>query len=138
MCLSAGTSFKLMDQVLDPHPALSRNDIQEKQNVTKKTEPADSRNLFLAKEGLIAAGTPAAEGVSQSDMSKRLYIEQSKAQLLKNLNRFVAKDRLTVHNIPPTYDSAKLRKVVENGSKLKVYCLKYSCTTTIFFLFDVP
>lgn len=118
MCLSAGTSFKLFDQVLDPHAALSRNDIQQKAD-SKKKEPADSRNLYLAKEGLILTSTPAAEGVSQSDMAKRLRLEQSKTQLLRNLNRFVSKERLTVHNIPPSYDSTKFRNVVTKACGLK-------------------
>lgn len=122
MCLNSGTSFKLLDQILDPHPALSRHDAKDKQESTKKKEPIDSRNLFLAKEGLITTGTPAAEGVSQSDMAKRVFLEQSKGQLLKDLNRFVSKERLTVHNIPPTFDDARLRKVVEKVTKLKVSC----------------
>lgn len=120
MCLNSGTSFKLLDQILDPVPALSRNDINVKQESKKKNEPVDSRNLYLAKEGLIAANTPAAEGVSPSDISKRLFLEQSKHQLLKDLNRFVSMDRLTVHNIPPTFDDDRLRKAVEKTSKLKV------------------
>lgn len=119
MCLNAGTSFKLLDQVLDPQAALSRNEIQQKKD-TKAKQPTDSRNLYLAKEGLILAGTPAAEGVSQSDLSKRLRLEHSKNQSLRNLNRFVAMERLTVHNIPPSFDSMKLRKVIVKGCGLKV------------------
>lgn len=119
MCLNAGTTFKLLDQILDPQPALSRNEIQQKKN-TQKKQPSDSRNLYLAKEGLISAGTPAAEGVSASDLAKRLRLEQSKTQSLKNLNRFVAMERLTVHNIPPSYDDAKLRKVITKACALKV------------------
>lgn len=118
MCCSAGTSFKLFDQVLDPHAALSRHEVQQKAENNKK-EPADSRNLYLVKEGLILAGTPAAEGVSQADMAKRLRLEQSKSQLLRNLNRFVSKDRLTIHNIPPSFDSVKLRKIISKVSGLK-------------------
>lgn len=119
MCVGAGTSFKLLDQILDPQPALSRNEITQKQE-TKKKQPSDSRNLYLAKEGAILAGTPAAEGISSSDLAKRLRLEQSKSQSLKNLNRFVAIERLTVHNIPPSYDSAKLRKVIVKACGLKV------------------
>lgn len=119
MCVGAGTSFKLLDQILDPQPALSRNEITQKQE-TKKKQPSDSRNLYLAKEGAILAGTPAAEGISSSDLAKRLRLEQSKSQSLKNLNRFVAMERLTVHNIPPSYDSAKLRKVIVKACGLKV------------------
>lgn len=119
MCLNAGTSFKLLDQILDPQPALSRNEIQQKKSGDTKPQ-RDSRNLYLAKEGTILAGTPAAEGVSASDLAKRLRLEQSKNQSLKNLNRFVSKERLTVHNIPPSYDNAKLRKVIVKACGLKV------------------
>lgn len=119
MCLNAGTTFKLLDQILDPRPALSRNEVHQKQE-SKKKEPRDSRNLYLAKEGTILAGTPAAEGVSASDLAKRLRLEQSKNQSLKNLNRFVSMERVTIHNIPPSYDSAKLRKVIVKACGLKV------------------
>lgn len=119
MCLNSGTNFKLLDQILDPQPALSRNEVLQQKDVSKK-EPRDSRNLYLAKEGTILAGTPAAEGVSQSDLAKRLRLEQSKSQSLKNLNRFVSMERLTVHNIPPSYDSVKLREVVTKACGLKV------------------
>lgn len=126
MCLNAGTSFKLMDQILDPQAALSRNEIEQKKNTNKK-QPSDSRNLYLAKEGTILAGTPAAEGVSPSDLTKRLRLETSKNQSLRNLNRFVSKERLTVHNIPPSYDSAKLRKVIVKTCGLKVSYMHSNC-----------
>lgn len=127
MCLNAGTTFKLMEQILDPQPALSRNEIQQKKDSSKK-EPRDSRNLYLAKEGSILAGTPAAEGVSSSDLAKRLRLEQSKTQSLKNLNRFVSLERLTIHNIPPSYDSAKLRTVIIKACGLKVSELRLHCS----------
>lgn len=119
MCVNAGTTFTLLEQVLDPVPALSRNAVKEKSEQKTKKETKDSRNLYLAKEGLIVAGSCAAEGVSASDMAKRLHLEQSKNQMLKDLNRFVAKERLTVHNIPPSYDSKKLRMKIVQASKLK-------------------
>ncbi|RVE52546.1 hypothetical protein evm_002940 [Chilo suppressalis] len=60
---------------------------------------------------LIVAGTKAAEGVSASDMSKRLALERSKTQMLKNLNRFVSRYRLVVSNLPATYDDTRLRRL---------------------------
>lgn len=88
LCLQAGTEFKLMDEVLDPHPALSRDEIKSKHNEKSKDEAGkDSRNLYLAREGLIMANSKAAEGVSASDMTKRHELEQVKTQVLKNLNR---------------------------------------------------
>jgi len=67
---------------------------------------------------VILAGTKAAEGVSASDMAKRLQIEQYKTQMLRNLNTFVARDRLVVHNLPATWDDAKLRSLFQkHGGK---------------------
>lgn len=64
-------------------------------------------NLILIL--VILAGSPAAHGVSASDMAKRLQIEQYKTQMLRNLNMFVSKDRLVVHNLPPSWDDEKLK-----------------------------
>lgn len=65
--------------------------------------------LFLVL--VILAGTKAAEGVSASDMAKRLQIEQYKTQMLRNLNMFVSKERLVVHNLPLSWNDKKLRAV---------------------------
>lgn len=120
MCLQAGTEFKLLDQVLDPVVAVTRHDIKKKFDESKNHNPADTRNLYLTKEGMITAGSKAAEDVSPGDMAKRLRLEQVKTQMLRDLNRFVSRERLTVHNIPESYDSAKLRRIVEMHTKLKV------------------
>lgn len=119
LCLQAGTEFKLLDAVLDPHPAMTRNDIKTKHEQSKKKEVADSRNLYLIKEGVILAGSPSSAGVTAGDMKKRLDLESIKQQMLKNLNRFVSKDRLSIHNLPQAIDNDKLRKMVEDRTKLK-------------------
>ncbi|EDW08499.2 RNA-binding protein 28 [Drosophila mojavensis] len=111
LCLQAGTEFKLMDEVLDPHPALSRDEIKAKKAESSKEETKDSRNLYLAREGLIMANSKAAEGVSASDMAKRHELEQVKTQVLKNLNRFVSRNRLSIHNLPLNYDNEKLKQM---------------------------
>lgn len=68
---------------------------------------------------VILAGTKAAQGVSASDMAKRLQLEQYKSQILRNLNMFVSRYRLIVHNIPPTWNDKKLRALFQKhaGSK---------------------
>ncbi|EDW92587.1 RNA-binding protein 28 [Drosophila yakuba] len=112
LCLQAGTEFKLMDEVLDPHPALSREEMKSKQSQdNKKDDAKDSRNLYLAREGLIMSGAKAADGVSASDMAKRHELEQVKTQVLKNLNRFVSRNRLSIHNLPQNYDNEKLKQM---------------------------
>ncbi|XP_034477844.1 RNA-binding protein 28 [Drosophila innubila] len=112
LCLQAGTEFKLMDEVLDPHPALSRDEIKTRHTEKSKDDGGkDSRNLYLAREGLIMANSKAADGVSASDMTKRHELEQVKTQVLKNLNRFVSRNRLSIHNLPLNYDNEKLKQM---------------------------
>ncbi|KAH8269600.1 hypothetical protein KR018_010026 [Drosophila ironensis] len=115
LCLQAGTEFTLMDEVLDPHPALSRDEMKSKQTEKEKSEDSgkDSRNLYLAREGLIMSGAKAADGVSASDMAKRHELEQVKTQVLKNLNRFVSRNRLSIHNLPQNYDNEKLKQMAQ-------------------------
>jgi nucleolar protein 4 len=54
------------------------------------------------------AGSRAAAGVSMADIEKRLQLEQWKSQMLRNLNMFVSRFRLVVHNLPPSWDNSKL------------------------------
>lgn len=65
---------------------------------------------------VVLAGSPASVGVSTADMAKRLQIEQWKSQILRNLNMFVSRVRLVVHNLPSTLKDDKLRKIVERHS----------------------
>ncbi|CAG5053993.1 unnamed protein product [Parnassius apollo] len=98
--------LRLEGQVMQVKPALKRENLDK----GNKKQPKDNRNLYLVKEGVIVAGTKAAEGVSASDMSKRLALERSKTQMLKNLNRFVSRYRLVVANLPQQWDDGRLRR----------------------------
>ncbi|BFG05319.1 RNA-binding protein 28 [Drosophila madeirensis] len=115
LCLQAGTEFTLLDEVLDPHTALSRDELKTKQSLENKDDDTgkDSRNLYLAREGLIMSGSKAADGVTASDMTKRHELEQMKTQVLKNLNRFVSRNRLSIHNLPYNYDDEKLKQMAQ-------------------------
>lgn len=119
MCLQAGTAFQLFDQTLDPLPFTTKDAIAKKASKKSAKVAADSRNLYLRKEGMITAGSPAAVGVSTADMAKRLQLERTMSQMLEDLTKFVARDRLIVHNIPATYDNAKLATAVRQHAKLK-------------------
>uniref|UniRef100_A0ABM1J0J7 RNA-binding protein 28-like n=1 Tax=Polistes dominula TaxID=743375 RepID=A0ABM1J0J7_POLDO len=109
-CLSAGTELRLQDEILEPYKALSKKCIMDKNNLKNKKE-RDTRNLYLVKEGVITAGSPAAVGVSATDMAKRLQLERWKSQILRNLNMFVSRIRLVVQNLPASLDDAKLRLI---------------------------
>ncbi|XP_075064622.1 RNA-binding protein 28 [Mixophyes fleayi] len=82
----------------------------------KVTKPTGTRNLHLAREGLIREGTKAAEGVSAEDFAKRTRFEEIKRQKLKSQNIFVSKTRLCVHNIPKSVDDKKLRQLFFNAA----------------------
>ncbi|XP_053616582.1 RNA-binding protein 28 [Plodia interpunctella] len=99
--------LRLEGQVLVVKPALKRENLSK----DNKKQPKDNRNLYLVKEGVVVAGTKAAEGVSTSDMARRLALERSKTQMLKNLNRFVSRYRLVVSNLPANYDDSSLRNI---------------------------
>lgn len=62
------------------------------------------------------AGSPAALEVSMSDMEKRLKLERWKSQMLRNLNMFISRTRLAVHNLPSNLDDAELRQLFKNHS----------------------
>jgi nucleolar protein 4 len=60
---------------------------------------------------VVMAGSRAAAGVSMADMEKRLQLEQWKSQMLRNLNMFVSRFRLVIHNLPPSWNDSKLRQL---------------------------
>ncbi|KOC66322.1 RNA-binding protein 28, partial [Habropoda laboriosa] len=119
---SKGTAFVKFKVNLDNEYlifySLDRNELDSKGNEKQRKE-RDSRNLYLVKEGVVLAGSSAATGVSPADMAKRLEIEQWKSQILRNLNMFVSRVRLVIHNLPPTMNDIKLRKIVERHSPPK-------------------
>uniref|UniRef100_S4RDD2 RRM domain-containing protein n=1 Tax=Petromyzon marinus TaxID=7757 RepID=S4RDD2_PETMA len=77
----------------------------------RDAKPTDRRNLYLAREGLIRAGTAAAEGLGSADLAKRERFEQLKRQKLRRVTVFVSRTRLCVHNIPKSADDKKLRSI---------------------------
>lgn len=119
LCLQQTGLMTLLNNTLEIFPSLTRQKIKSLETGKTVQEPKDTRNMYLLREGMVLAGSAAAEGVSATDMSKRLRLEQVKSQMLKNLNRFLSKDRLTLHNLPEHYDDDKLRKVVVARTSLK-------------------
>lgn len=88
--------------------AVTREDAA-KMKVNKVKVESGTRNLYLAREGLIRAGTKAAEGVPEADMIKRARFEEVKRTKLQSISVFVSKTRLCVHNLPKSVDNKKLR-----------------------------
>lgn len=95
-------------------PALRPDDAQKKKDEKKdfKKEKKDSRNLYLAREGLIREGTQAAIGVSKTDLTLRVQLEKRKKQMLKDLNRFISDTRLCIRNLPMNITDNAMKKLI--------------------------
>ncbi len=94
-------------------PALSPEAASKMLEEKKKKVQKDSRNLYLAREGLVREGTKAAEGVSKTDLDLRVNLEKRKRQMLKDLNRFISPTRLCFRNMPEDVTDTKLNKLVK-------------------------
>ncbi|KAK6946288.1 RNA recognition motif domain, partial [Dillenia turbinata] len=84
----------------------------EKKLQEEKTADHDHRNLYLAKEGLIVERTPAAEGVSASDMSRRKKLEEKRKIMLQSPNFHVSETQLVIYNLPRSMTEKELRKLL--------------------------
>lgn len=89
--------------------ALDKKAAHDKDLQKTKKEDNDHRNLYLAKEGLILEGTPAAEGVSVGDMSKRKGLQEKKIIKLKSPNFHVSRTRLIMYNVPKSMTEKQLK-----------------------------
>ncbi|XP_056429071.1 RNA-binding protein 28 [Hyla sarda] len=108
---SENGGLKLAGRKLFMDLAVSREEAGKlRQKKVKK--PTGTRNLYLAREGMIREGTKAAEGLSAEDIAKRARFEEIKRQKLKSQNIFVSKTRLCVHNIPKSVDDKQLRQLL--------------------------
>ncbi|XP_061054007.1 RNA-binding protein 28 [Eubalaena glacialis] len=120
-CLEAASpdtesgGLKLDGRQLKVDLAVTRDEAA-KLRTKKVKKPTGTRNLYLAREGLIRAGTKAAEGVSAADMAKRERFELLKHQKLKDQNIFVSQTRLCLHNLPKAVDDKRLRKLLLNAT----------------------
>ncbi|KAM6283528.1 LOW QUALITY PROTEIN: RNA-binding protein 28 [Spheniscus humboldti] len=108
---SEAGGLRLDGRLLRVDLAVSREEAQKLRG-QKAKKPTGTRNLYLAREGLIRAGTKAAEGVSDAD-SKRARFEELKHQKLRDQNVFVSRTRLCVHNLPKAVDSARPRLLLQ-------------------------
>ncbi|XP_077049745.1 RNA-binding protein 28 isoform X2 [Siphateles boraxobius] len=91
-------------------PAVNREDAAKLKDKKVKTHTG-TRNLYLAREGLIRPGSKAAEGLSEADIAKRKRFDELKRAKLRDVNVYVSKTRLRVHNLPLSVNQPKFRKL---------------------------
>ncbi|XP_073149549.1 uncharacterized protein [Henckelia pumila] len=111
----SGLGIFLKGRKLTVLKALDKKTADNKAVEKAKKEDHDHRNLYLAKEGLIMKGTPAAEGVSEKDMSKRQNLYEKKMTKLRSPNFRVSRTRLIVYNVPTTMKEKDLKKLFINA-----------------------
>lgn len=108
---AAGLGIFLKGRQLKILKALDKKAAQDKVLEKTKKEDCDHRNLYLAKEGLVLEGFPAAEGVSASDMSKRKMLQEKKMTKLQSPNFHVSRTRLVMCNLPRTMSEEELKQL---------------------------
>ncbi|KAJ1391551.1 RNA-binding domain superfamily [Sesbania bispinosa] len=108
---ASGMGILLKGRPLKVLKALDKKSAHDKELEKAKNEVHDHRNIYLTKEGLILEGTPAAEGVSTSDMLKRQELERKKKTKLQSPNFHVSRTRLVIYNIPKSMTEKELKKL---------------------------
>ncbi|KAJ1293163.1 hypothetical protein BS78_01G047100 [Paspalum vaginatum] len=106
-----GLGIFVKSRALNVMKAMDKESAQKKAVEKAKTEVEDRRNLYLAKEGEILAGTPAAEGVSDADMNKRSWLARRKAEMLQSPKFHVSRTRLIIYNLPKTMTINDVKKL---------------------------
>ncbi|CAN1234827.1 RNA-binding protein 28 [Linum perenne] len=109
--VTSGLGISLKGRQLAVLKTLDKKAAHEKEVAKSKVESQDQRNLYLAKEGLILEGTPAAKGVSDSDIAKRKSLQEKKTTKLKSPNFHVSRTRLIIYNVPKTMSELALKKL---------------------------
>jgi nucleolar protein 4 len=78
---------------------------------TKHHKAVDQRNLYLAAEGVIRPGDPAARAVSDAELGVRENAEQIKAKKLQDPNNMISPTRICLRNLPLTLNDSQLKQV---------------------------
>ncbi|CAN6322270.1 unnamed protein product [Urochloa humidicola] len=106
-----GLGIFMKSRALNVMKAMDKESAHKKALEKAKTEVEDRRNLYLAKEGEILAGTPAAEGVSDADVNKRNWLARRKMEMLQSPKFHVSRTRLIIYNLPKTMTINDVKKL---------------------------
>ncbi|KAK6916606.1 RNA recognition motif domain [Dillenia turbinata] len=130
----AGVGISLKGRQLTVLKALDKKSAHEKEFQKKKTEDHDHRNLYLAKEGLIVEGTPAAEGVFASDMSKRKKSLDMNVQNICIILTF----RQTNHVLRNSTELTMHHLSLEEKKKIKLQSPNFHVSKTRLVIYNLP
>ncbi|KAF7295163.1 Ribosome biogenesis [Mycena indigotica] len=126
-------SLVLHGRTLDVVRAVTRDVATKlKEEGERKREKADKRDMYLLREGVILANTPAAEALSAADLERRTTSFNTRKALLKsNPALFISRTRLSVRQIPLFVTERGLKRLaihavrafqddVKNGTRLEL------------------
>lgn len=97
--------------------AVDRNRAKTLTSSNTRKVKKDKRNLYLANEGMVAAGSEAAEGVPPIELEKRAAGQAEKKKKLANPLIFVSPVRLSVKNLNGSIDDKGLKKIALEGAR---------------------
>ncbi|CAF2276029.1 unnamed protein product [Brassica napus] len=109
---ASGVGVLLKGRQLSVMRAVDKKSAQDIGLEKTKENNLDHRNLYLAKEGQILEGTPAAEGVSAEDMDRRRRLHENKMKKLQSPNFHVSKTRIVIYNLPKSMNEKQLQKLL--------------------------
>ncbi|KAL0898001.1 hypothetical protein Bca101_081962 [Brassica carinata] len=109
---ASGVGVLLKGRQLSVMRAVDKKSAQDIGLEKTKEKNLDHRNLYLAKEGQILEGTPAAEGVSAEDMDRRRRLHENKMKKLQSPNFHVSKTRIVIYNLPKSMNEKQLQKLL--------------------------
>ncbi|KAG1149282.1 hypothetical protein G6F37_001793 [Rhizopus arrhizus] len=106
-----GSKFTLNGRVLDVTLAVDREQAKQiKDNNESQKKKEDKRNLYLMREGVVFPGTPAAETMTQAELTKRQLSFSSRKKLISNNpSLYISKTRLSIRNLPVKVDDKELK-----------------------------
>ncbi|KAA1472755.1 hypothetical protein DENSPDRAFT_801527 [Dentipellis sp. KUC8613] len=106
-------SLVLQGRTLDVVRAVTRDEAGKlKEAGEKAREKADKRNMYLLREGVILANTPAAATLPPIELEKRTNSFNARRTLLRsNPSLFISKTRLSIRQIPLFVSERMLKRL---------------------------
>ncbi|KAG5221039.1 RNA recognition motif-containing protein [Salix suchowensis] len=116
---SLARSLVLHGRTLDVVRAVTRDVAHKlKEEGEKQREKADKRNLYLLREGVIFANTPAADSLSATEVERRTNSYSARKSLLRtNPSLFISKTRLSIRQIPIFVTERMLKRLAIHATR---------------------
>ncbi|KAJ7074374.1 hypothetical protein C8F01DRAFT_1010671 [Mycena amicta] len=112
-------SLVLHGRTLDVVRAVTRDVAGKlKEDGERKREKADKRNMYLLREGVIVANTPAADTLAPAELERRTASFNTRRALLKsNPSLFISRTRLSVRQIPLFVTERGLKRLAIHAAR---------------------